>query len=130
MSNVTIGFGVVLTAIGLFGYFGSASETPSLTALIPAFIGGPLILCGLVARQERLRMHAMHVAVLLGLVGAIAALGRGMMKLGMLISDDPTIDKRPIRLIFLTGLVCLVFVGVCVWSFVDARRRRRRAQSP
>jgi hypothetical protein len=124
MPNLTIVFGAILTGLGLFGYFGSNAAEPSVTALIPAFVGVPLALCGFVARQEKLRMHAMHAAVLLGLIGAVAAGGRGMMKLGTLISDDPTIDKRPVRLVFLMAALCLVYVVLCVWSFIQARRRR------
>ncbi len=75
-------------------------------------------------------MHAMHVAVLLGLVGAVAALGRMAMKLSTLIpsliSDDPTIH-RPVRSTFLMALVCIVYVALCVRSFIQARRRRIQA---
>jgi len=127
MPNITIGFGAILTALGLFAYFGAASDNPSMTALIPAFIGIPLIACGVVARQEKLRMHAMHFAAMLGLIGTIAAFGRAVSKLSVIITDDPTVDKRPIRLVLLTGLICIVYVAVCVRSFIVARRRRRAA---
>jgi membrane associated rhomboid family serine protease len=69
MPKVTIGFGAVLIALGLFGYFGSASENPSPTALIPAAVGAILVVCGLVAHKADLRPHAMHAAVLVGLIG-------------------------------------------------------------
>lgn len=124
MPLVTIGFGMVLTALGLFAYLGSATANPSVTALIPTFIGGPLVLCGLVAQEARRRMHAMHVAVMLGLIGAIAALGRGLSKISVLTSDEPGVDKRPIAFVLLTGAVCAVYVVLCVRSFILARRRR------
>lgn len=132
MPTLTIIFGAVLTAFGLHLYFGSSSSDPSVTALIPAFIGVPLILCGLLARREKWRMHAMHVAVLVALVGAVAAGGRMVMKFSTLIpsliSDDPTIH-RPVRGVFLTALVCVVYVALCVRSFIQARRRRIQATS-
>src|SRR5262245_61949292 len=73
MPNVTIGFGAVLCAIGLFGYFGSASDNTSPTALIPLGFGVVLIICGLIARSPGARKHAMHAAAAVSLVGCIAA---------------------------------------------------------
>jgi hypothetical protein len=36
------------------------------------------VICALIARKEAARKHAMHAAVAIGLVGAIAALVRGI----------------------------------------------------
>jgi hypothetical protein len=113
----------VLCAIGLFGYFGSADENPSLTALIPFFFGNVLILCGVLGYVARLRKHAMHAAAAVALIGFIAAAGRGIPKLGDAISDDPAFHRAP-RLVLLMALVCLVFVVICIGSFISARRRR------
>jgi len=124
MPNVTIGFGAVLCAIGLWGYLGAEMDRRSITALIPLFVGGVLILCGLLAYVSAWRKHAMHAAAAVGLLGFLAGAGRGFMKLGNAISDDPLQHRAP-RLALLMGLVCLVFVGVCVWSFISARRSRK-----
>ncbi len=123
MHHVTIATGVILCAIGLFGYFGSASDNPSPTALIPAGFGALFIVLGIVAHKASARMHAMHAAAALGLIGFILAGGRGFMKLGLAASDDLSIS-RPVRLVILMALVCLIYVGLCVWSFISARRRR------
>lgn len=128
MPSITLFFGGILTAIGLFGYFGSASENPSVTALIPAFLGAVLIVCGLIAYKENLRKHAMHFAVLLALLGAIAALGRAIPKLGLAASDDLSIS-RPVRLMFLMAITCLIYLGLGIRSFIVARRRRTQAAS-
>jgi hypothetical protein len=124
MPNITIGFGAVLCAIGLFGYFGSASESPSPTALIPCGFGVALIVCGFIGRQAGARKHAMHAAAAISLIGFLAAAGRGVPKLGMLVSDIPLSEKRPVRLIMLMAIVCLAHVIVCIGSFIAARRRR------
>ena len=124
MPAVTIVFGAVLCAIGLWGYFGADPEHQSPTAFIPTAFGAVLILCGLLALKWR--QHAMHAAAAIGLLGFLAAAGRGIPKLGSAISDDPTIHRAP-RLVLLMALVCLVFVGTCVGSFIAARRRRRAA---
>jgi MFS family permease len=126
MPAITIGFGAVLCAIGLWGYFGAEPDKQSMTAFIPAFFGIGLIVCGLLAMKWR--AHAMHAAAAIGLVGFIAAAGRGLPKLGSAISDDPTIHRAP-RLVLLMALVCLVFVATCVWSFIQARRRRKASEA-
>jgi hypothetical protein len=41
----------------------------SWTALIPAFFGLPLVILGVLALQEGWRKHAMHAAVVVGLIG-------------------------------------------------------------
>ena len=123
MHHITIVFGLILGAIGLFGYFGSASDNPSPTALIPAGFGIVLVVLGIVAHRASARMHAMHAAAAVALVGFLLAGGRGYMKLGLAASDDLTIS-RPVRMTILMALVCLVYVGLCVWSFISARRRR------
>ena len=123
MPGITIGFGAVLCAIGLWGFFGSDPDKQSVTALIPAFFGAGLILCGVLAFADKWRKHAMHAAAGIGLLGFIAALGGLARGLGNLISDDPTLHRAP-RLILLMAVVCLAFVATCVWSFISARRRR------
>ncbi len=123
MPATTIGFGAVLCAIGLWGYFGAAPDKQSLTAFIPTAFGAVLILCGILAFNAKLLKHAMHAAAGVGLLGFLAAAGRGLPKLGNAISDDPEFNRAP-RLVLLMALVCLVFVGTCVWSFISARRRR------
>ena len=128
MHHVTVVFGLILSAIGLFGYFGSASDSPSPTALIPAGFGIVLIVLGIVAHRASARMHAMHAAASVALVGFVLAGGRGFMKLGLAASDDLTIS-RPVRLVILMALVCLVYVGLCAWSFMSVRRRRRASEA-
>ena len=78
MPLVTVVFGIILIAMGAGGYFGTGSE--SVTALIPAFFGVPMVIAGLLARQEKFLKHAMHAAALLALLGAAGA-GRGLAKL-------------------------------------------------
>src|SRR5262245_40164835 len=112
MHHVTIIFGLMLSAIGLFGYFKSAAEHPSPTAF-----GVVLIVLGIVAHRASARMHAMHAAAAVGLIGFLLAGGRGFMKLGNAASDDLTVS-RPVRLVLLMAIVCLVYVGLCVWSFI------------
>jgi hypothetical protein len=125
---VTIVVGAVLCFIGLFGYFFSNSENPSLTALIPSLFGAVLAVCGIIARNPLLRMHVMHVAVLTGLVGLVMAAARLSMKWGNLFSDDLSL-ARPPRMAFLMALVCLIYVVLCIRSFIVARRHRKASET-
>ncbi len=105
-----MGLGVFLT-----------SDTKSVTALIPSFLGTAILLCGIVgAAFHKARMHVMHLAALVGLLGTLGGLGMGLPKVGALLAgtaERPTAVAMQIAM----GVVCLVFLGLCVKSFVDAR---------
>ena len=108
---VTIGTLLVIQGIGF--YIGTGSR--SATALIPAFVGLPILLMGLLAFKESARMHAMHVAVAFGVLGLLAAIGR-------IVTAGFSLSAAGISLIIMV-LLTGSFVLVCVKSFVDARRR-------
>jgi hypothetical protein len=108
--------GFVLLVIGIGTWLATGFE--SLTALIPAFFGLPILLLGLVAeRREAARKHAMHGALLLALIALLAtapiALDIGPMGDA---SDAAVIES------WLTAIVALVYLVVGVRSFVAARR--------
>jgi hypothetical protein len=121
MAPVSIVFGLLLIGLGLAGYFGT--DTTSPTALIPAGFGAALLLLGLLALNERLRMHAMHLAAMVGLLGVIGALFRPiqMWASGAELKTNALVSQ------LLMALLCAVFLGLCVNSFIQARRRRRLA---
>jgi nitrate/nitrite transporter NarK len=122
VAKITIAFGAFLIVLGLFGYFGT--NTASWTPLIPTFFGLPLAFLGGLALKEHRRKHAMHAAVLVGLVGFLG--GAISFCLPFYLGSE----VKPIAAIMkaLMALTCAVFVGLCIKSFVDARRAR--AQNP
>ena len=124
MPIVSIVMGALLVGLGVYGY--TASDTKSITALIPAFVGGPLVLCGLVALKESLLKHAMHAAAMLGVIGFLLAAGR----LGMLAAKG-TLDLTQLGGQSLAGMagLCALFVALCVKSFIDARKRRQAREA-
>lgn len=126
MPQVTIIYGTLLVALGLWGKFGV--DSGSVTALIPAFFGAPLIVCGLLARNERFLKHAMHVAAMLALVGTLGSF-RGLLKLPALLAGEEL--ERPMAVVSQSVMAALsiVFVALCVRSFIQARRARTYAQS-
>ena len=119
MARITIIVGILLIVLGWGGYF--AGGRVSMTALIPAFFGIPIALLGMVALKEKLRKHAMHGAVLFGLLGFVGALVRPVKAM---------FGEAPFELNLATGsqlvmsAICLVFVILCVKSFIDARKAR------
>jgi hypothetical protein len=110
--------------MGVGGYFGSGAT--SVTALIPAFFGIPLALLGFLARSEnpKMRMHTMHGAALVGVIGALGGLGMGLPKIGSLIDGTA---ERPlaVSMQIAMGVVCAIFVALCVRSFIAVRRARK-----
>jgi hypothetical protein len=64
--------GVVLSAWGVIAYFIQSSDPPSITALIPAFMGLPMLLLGLLSeRNPTNRHHYMHACMVVALIMAL-----------------------------------------------------------
>jgi hypothetical protein len=128
MPSTAITFGILLILLGLGGFgYAFATLPPAtpvariLTALIPAVLGLLLVVLGVLSKQkEHLRKHLMHGAVLIGLLGFLGTIS-SVFKLPALF--DGTSD-RPLAVAvqFITTIICLVFVILCVKSFIDARR--------
>jgi hypothetical protein len=133
VANVSVVVGLLLTGVGLYGYFGTGTASP--TALIPAGLGVPLVVLGLAAYKDRLRMHAMHAAVIVGLIGFLACVVVAAPSLPALVRDGKVIKTNregverdataAVVSQTVTAVLCGVFVALCVNSFVQARRARR-----
>src|SRR3712207_1095532 len=121
MANITIGIAFALIVLGLAGYFGSGAASP--TALIPAVFGALLLALGALARNPNRRKLAMHVAVVVGLLGFAGSVP-GLLKLPGLLGGDAV--ERPAAVIAQSIMAVLmgIFVALCIKSFVDARRTR------
>jgi hypothetical protein len=122
VASTTIAFGVVLIVLGVAGYFGSGGV--SITALIPALFGVVLVACGVLARNEGMRKHAMHGAVLVGLLGFLGS-ARGLLQLPALMSGGEVARPAAVIAQSAMALLMLLFVGLCVRSFISARAARR-----
>ena len=121
MAHTTIWIGGLLIVLGLGGYFGLQSHSP--TALIPAGFGIVLAVLGVVARDPGRRKLAMHIAVTVGLLGFLGSV-MGIVKVAEMVVGEPV--QRPIAAIAQAVMAVLtgVFVALCVKSFVDVRRSR------
>ena len=122
MAKVTLVFAVLLVGLGLAGYLGTGSLHP--TALIPAWFGLALGIFGFLAispseRRRKLFMHINVTIALLGFLGAAAEAIRGYVhaqSAGMPPDEVALASKAT-----MAGLL-LVYVILCVRSFIAARR--------
>jgi len=124
MPLLSIVFGVLLILLGVYGFVSTGSSHP--TALIPAIFGTLLLLPGVLSLAlPKARKHFMHVAATVGLLGALGGLGMGLPKLGGVIAD--TADRpQAVILQIIMGLLSLVFVALCVRSFILARKAQAK----
>ena len=121
MSKITILFGALLCVLGVGFYVGTGQT--SVTALIPSFLGLVFILVGALGLKPNLHKHAMHAAAVLALLGFLASL-RGVFGFVKILSGAEV--ERPYAIYEQTvmGLLCLIFTGLCIKSFIDVRRKR------
>ena len=121
MPRITIGFSLAYLTIGLGGYF--LTGAASWTALIPAGIGLILLILGIVAvKEENLRKHVMHAALLVVLL-ALLGTARSLLKLPS--AFDGTAE-RPFAIYAqaITALISITFLTLGIRSFIQARRSR------
>lgn len=117
MPSTAILFGRILILIGIAGYgYGLTTANASPTALIPAFFGIVIMILGHVAKaKDNLRKHLMHAAVLIALLGFLASLGGLITRYN--VSANPAIISQVAM-----AMTCLIFVLLCVRSFMNARQ--------
>ena len=122
MTATTRLVGLILAALGILSYLGTGRT--SITALIPAFFGVVFVLLAWVARNEAVRKHVMHAAMvvaLLGIAGTASRLVPGI--------AAGTLDlARPAVLAQIVTVVLLAwYLGKGIKSFRDARLARTGA---
>jgi hypothetical protein len=124
MAPLTILFGALLIGLGAIGYYAPGTlgdyDKVSMTSLIPAWIGGVLVGCGLlVLVNPATRKGAMHVAALAGVIGFLG----GFMPL---FRSEFNFTKASAISGLIMITLSLMFVVLCVKSFIDARKARQQ----
>ena len=117
MPGTTRMFGLLLIVLGIASYV--MTGRTSVTALIPAFFGSVFVVLALVARKENARKHAMHAAVAVALVGAIASLIRAIPAVA-----GGSIARPAVVAQLAMAALLLVYVALGVQSFIAARKAR------
>ncbi len=61
--------GGFLVLWGIVAYFLQSADPPSITAMIPAFLGAPLLMLGILADRDEAHLHHyMHAAMVVALL--------------------------------------------------------------
>ena len=125
MSTTTIIIGLLLINEGIIGFILTGST--HFTALIPAGFGLVITLSGILARNEKLHMHAMHVAVLLALIG-FGATASAFSKIPLLIAGTAGEKTVAYQSKIVMAILCgtLLFLGIR--SFVVARLLKKQGK--
>jgi len=110
--------GLALIILGVGSYF--AGGMGSTTAFIPAYFGTLVLLSSLLARNPKFLKLGMHIAVTFGLLGFLATMGRLVRKFAVGEFEMNLANGATIAM----SLICLVFVILCVKSFIAARRAK------
>ena len=119
MHRIVVVFGILLIVLALIGYFVLAEPgARNITALIPAGAGIPILVCGLIAAKPGARKHALHVAMVFALLGAIAP----WMRLAKAFSEGFELNEKTFVQLTMSGL-CLILLILGICSFITARRR-------
>ena len=119
MPRVIFTFAVLFILLGVGSY--ALSGAASMTALIPAFFGLLLAGSGLLARTN-LKLGG-HLAALVGLLGFLGT-ARSFTKVPALLSGEPVARATAVWIQAGFAVLCLIFIALCVKSFIDTRKAR------
>ncbi|MEX2544250.1 MAG: hypothetical protein WD316_03885 [Phycisphaeraceae bacterium] len=112
----------LLIVVGVAGY--TVPEATHWTALIPAFVGALLGVCGLVALAgAAARKHAIHAAMVIALLGTLAAFEPVTRALRGGEVGVPTLTATGAM-----ALLLIIYLVLGVRSFIRARRVREAAE--
>lgn len=123
MAKLTIAIGFVLVLLGAVGFV--ATGGTHLTALIPCAFGTVLGIAGVLAlsNDPKQRMLWMHVAVTVALLGFLGSFSRAIDEY-IQAHGEPLAHPVAVEYQAAMAAICLVFVILCVRSFIAARRAR------
>jgi hypothetical protein len=123
MAKITVLFGVLLIILGVVTYIHTGSKFP--TSLIPVAFGILLATFGGAAETPvaKRRMLFMHIAVTIGLLGFLATATSLVQVVqlfkGKLFPYPAAVEEKAAM-----SALMLIYVLLCVRSFITARRSR------
>jgi hypothetical protein len=120
LPRLTILYAILLILLGVAGY--TLSGAASVTALIPAFFGMPVLVAGLLALNEKWRKHAMHAAAALALLGVLGT-ARAAAKIPALLTGGEVARPAAVAAQLVMLALSAVFLALCIRSFVAARKK-------
>lgn len=117
MQRIIMSFAVIFIALGVGAFLLTGAK--SFTALIPAIVGLLLVGTGVISLNNR--KLGGHLAALIGVLG-FAGTARSLGKLPALISGEAVARPAAVGVQSVFAVLCLIFVGLCVKSFIAARK--------
>ena len=124
MTRWTLLLAAFLTLLGIGFYLGTGRQ--SVTALIPTFLGLPLLGCALWSRRESSQAVALSVASVLALVG-LAGTVPGVVKAARMLAGESIARPEAVVAQTLVAIACLVYLVLSIRSFLRVRRARAPA---
>lgn len=122
MPAITILFGALLMAVGVGTYIGAGEGATLSTFLLQMILGAVAMGLGVGAIAKKpMRMHLMHGAILLAVMGVIVPI----VKLVAYIADLPRPEQMELVRVMGTVLVSGGYVYLAVLSFRKARAARK-----
>jgi len=125
LAKLTMVFGVLLIILGAGAFAVLQHQPHGLHSLIPAGFGLLLVIFGALANTEvaKRRMLFMHIAVTVGLLGFLGTIP-GFVRIFQMAAGHAITGVAAAKVQALMGSICLIFVLLCVRSFIAARRAR------
>ncbi len=125
MAKVTIGFGVLLMLLSAVAFTMLGQHSHGIHSLIPGLFGVLLVIFGALAETPvaKRRMLFMHIAVTVGLLGFLGTIP-GILGVIQMAGGHAVVRPDAAKVQAIMGTICLVYVLLCVRSFVSARRAR------
>lgn len=126
MPKITVLFGALLLGISLI-ILAIKQTVASPSIFIPALVGIPLVVLGwLSERTPTKRKLLMHIAVTVGLLGALASIVPIILQLSKLAKGE-ALDPVRAGSVFSMAILCTAYVFLCVKSFINARKSSQAA---
>ena len=120
MAKLTIFFGATLIVVGLAGYLFTGRQ--SITALIPAFVGLPILILGGVGirpAREKLACLIAAILTLLGLGGCVP----GLIKLVSLLRGNEVARPAAVYLQSLMAILSLIYLVLYIRNVMTRKRQ-------
>lgn len=124
MAKLTIGFGLVLIMLGIWGFVATGGASAHSSTLFPTWFGLALAVAGSLALTQNVKRRKlwMHTAAGLGVLGFLGAAIRAIIVIVEAHGALTQVQAIAVWDQMVMALICLAFVLLCLYSFIAARR--------